>query len=349
MKKVLVVANHIPVFDTNAGDYRIFQIIRILSKKHRLFFLPLMEPGRKYKFYINQLKKAGAELLGPADVRKIINYNFDLVIFEFYHSALKLIDWFRAKPSVRVIVDSHIIKYIENQRLGWLSEKKLIESRGTELSIYRKADTVIAVSEREKDILEDETSAEVICIPTAIKISDEIRGRKGRKNIVFIGYMNNRQNQDAVLWFANKIFPLILKEIPSVRFYVVGSSPPEKIKKLSSDKIRVVGYVPDPTLYTSSCLVSVVPLRVGGGIKQKILDAMAYGSPVVSTSTSAEGMGLTDGEDVFLADDPDYFAERVIRLYRKEKIWYKLSLNGYKKVKGSYSMDSMEQKFLKQI
>ena len=119
--------------------------------------------------------------------------------------------------------------------------------------------------------------------------------------------------------------------------------------KIESVNIKVTGFVVDPTVYTSSCLVSIVPLRFGAGMKQKILEAMAYGCPVVTTSIGAEGMGLSEDSDVLVAEKPEDFAWKVISLYRDEKIWHKLSKNGYKKVRKNYSMEIMEKKLLQAV
>jgi glycosyltransferase involved in cell wall biosynthesis len=118
-----------------------------------------------------------------------------------------------------------------------------------------------------------------------------------------------------MLWFANDIFPRIREANQDATLNIVGSAPPPEILELGLRKaISVTGPVPDVAPYLQGARISIAPLRVGSGIKGKIIEAMAYGRPVVTTSVGAEGMGLTDGQNVVIAEGAGSFAAAVIDL-----------------------------------
>ncbi|MCL2894650.1 glycosyltransferase [Brenneria tiliae] len=135
-------------------------------------------------------------------------------------------------------------------------------------------------------------------------------------NIMFWGAMNRKENIDAVFWFVNSIFPKIVEKEPNVKFFIVGANPPESVIKLGNGNIIVTGFVENPVEYFERMQISVVPLRYGAGIKIKVLEALAARIPVVSTSVGAEGVTDVNGL-LTIADDENYFAKKVICLFKK--------------------------------
>lgn len=136
-----------------------------------------------------------------------------------------------------------------------------------------------------------------------------------KANLIFWGAMNRKENIDAVIWFANDIFPRILKEVPDATFTIVGANPSESVKSLACHNITVTGFVEDPTSFFESAHVSVVPLRYGAGIKIKVLETLAARIPTVSTSTGAEG--VSDSQNLlYVTDDEDMFSREVVNLIK---------------------------------
>lgn len=133
-------------------------------------------------------------------------------------------------------------------------------------------------------------------------------------SIVFIGSMDYHANISGVLHFAGEILPRIHARLPDVRTYIVGKNPSREVRRLASDRVIVTGAVPDVRPYVAAAGVSVVPLLVGGGTRLKILEAMAMGKAIVSSSVGAEGIPGGDGDTIMLADDPETFARRVVEL-----------------------------------
>ena len=132
--------------------------------------------------------------------------------------------------------------------------------------------------------------------------------------LIFAGNMGYRPNIDAMTYFCQEILPLIRREIADVEMWVVGKNPPPEVERLGGNGVHVTGRVEDVRPYYGWSTVCVVPLRAGGGTRLKILEAMALGRPVVSTSIGCEGLEVADGEHLFIADQPEAFADRTVRL-----------------------------------
>lgn len=160
--------------------------------------------------------------------------------------------------------------------------------------------------------------------------------------IVFTGVMGYVPNEDAALHFVEDIFPLVRAKRPEVQFWIVGSEPSEKVKALTRiSGVHVTGKVDDVRPYVRSATVFVCPLRVGSGVKNKILAAMAMQKATVATTMSIDGLDLADNREVLLADEPQAFAEKVVRLLTDQKAAQQLGVNGLARVQGQYSWDAM--------
>jgi hypothetical protein len=149
-----------------------------------------------------------------------------------------------------------------------------------------------------------------------------------RKDIVFVGGYQHSPNIDAVQYFVTEIMPLLRQQLPGVRFYAVGSKVPAEIQVLASEDVIITGFVEDLTPLLDKMRISVAPLRYGAGIKGKIGTAMAVGLPVVATPLAAEGMSLTNGENILVADGAKAIADAIVKLYQDEALWNRISQNG---------------------
>jgi sugar transferase (PEP-CTERM/EpsH1 system associated) len=160
--------------------------------------------------------------------------------------------------------------------------------------------------------------------------------------IVFAGVMAYAPNEDAALYFAQEILPLVKARRPQVKFWIVGSEPSERIKALAHiPGVHVTGKVDDVRPYVRSAAVIVCPLRIGSGVKNKILAAMAMRKATVATTMSVEGLDLADNREVLLADEPGMFADKVVRLLADKKEALRLGTNGLARVKSQYSWSAM--------
>ena len=159
-------------------------------------------------------------------------------------------------------------------------------------------------------------------------------------SLVFTGSMDWHPNEDAVLYFCHHVLPLIRTEFPEIKFCIVGSNPSERVLGLQRlEGVVVTGSVEDVRPYISNAAVYVVPLRVGGGTRLKILQALAMRKAVVSTSIGCEGLDLQPEEHLLVADEPQQFAESTIRLVRDRSLRNRLSESGGALVREKYSWD----------
>lgn len=193
---------------------------------------------------------------------------------------------------------------------------------GYERRVCRAADQVVAVSEADAVALRRLVPRlHVAVVPNGVDLTflhpgvvPSLPGIAPHA-LVFTGKMDYRPNVDAVLWFADHVLPLILQQVPDAHFYVVGQQPHERLARLAGQPaITLTGRVPDVRPYIAAAAVYVVPLRIGGGTRLKVLEAMAMARPIVSTRLGCDGFAFTDGQEVVFADDPPAFAAAVVAL-----------------------------------
>jgi len=209
--------------------------------------------------------------------------------------------------------ESHPAKRLVYQ----IEAKKML---GYERSALGRFDHVIAVSEHDRQqFLAMDPRCSTSVVPTGVdthKYSPAPPSHADPPRIVFTGSMDWEPNIDAVGYFCAEILPRIRAEFPTAVFQVVGRNPHPSVKQLASPFIEVTGTVPSVAKYLGEASVIVVPLRIGGGTRLKIFEAMAVGKAVVSTSIGAEGLDVQSGRDLILADDATTFAEAVNLLLR---------------------------------
>jgi sugar transferase (PEP-CTERM/EpsH1 system associated) len=215
----------------------------------------------------------------------------------------------------------------ESRRLRkWLYRQQWARMLRFEGRTVARFDRVLAVSDVDRDTLQrlypESLSSPVSVIPTGVDTTyfkPEPRQPSGARRIVFTGSMDWLPNADGVLFFCDEILPLIRQVEPDVTFTIVGRSPTPAVRRLAEDRsIEVTGRVEDVRPYLAKSAVYVVPLRIGGGTRLKIFEAMSAGRAVVSTTIGAEGLPAQHGQHLLLADTPEAFAQSVIRLLRDD-------------------------------
>ena len=223
--------------------------------------------------------------------------------------------------------------------------------RRYELEVCRSCDMVLTVSEEDKNTLQDMDAAinNIRCVPIGVDIDyfNPVERNADSRNLLSVGTMYWPPNVDSMLYFSREIFPIIKKQVPGCTLTIAGQRPVAAIQSLSADpSISVTGYVDDVRETARDCGAFVVPLRSGSGVRVKILNAMAMGLPIVSTSIGVEGIAVKDGVHALIADSPRDFSEASIKVLQDRDLAQQLGDNGRKLVCEKYSWDAVGKQLL---
>ena len=196
-----------------------------------------------------------------------------------------------------------------------------LKLRSFERQAMEKFDACVVVSEKDKELLRSMgVKNELFIVPngTDTKFFHPNSGKVVDDSVLWIGHMDVHTNKDAALFFWKEIYPILKKKYPEVKMTFVGTAPPKEIVDASKmdGQVKVTGFVDDIRPYIDEAAVMVVPIRIGSGTRLKILDAMAMGKAIVSTSVGCEGLNVNDGKDILIADDPEDFANQTIDLLK---------------------------------
>jgi polysaccharide biosynthesis protein PslH len=219
-----------------------------------------------------------------------------------------------------------------------------------ERRVSREAGHIVAVSETDAAEMRRLFDVDrVTAIPTGVNIEfflpPEPRPTSVSADLVFVGSMDWLPNVDGVLYFVREILPLIRKQRPETTLAIVGRTPPPKIAELAGPQIVITGTVPDIRPYLWGSAVSIVPLRIGGGTRLKIYEAMAAKIPVVSTTIGAEGLTVHPPGDIRIADTPQAFAEQCLDLLADPVARSRVSTAAWEMVNANFSWDQVSRAF----
>ena len=225
--------------------------------------------------------------------------------------------------------------------------------RKLEDQLLAQCDVHTVCSEREREaLLSRGVPARVEVIPNGVDVQSFAATQPSsepRRNLVFVGSMDYHANVDGALYFAREVWPKIRALRPDLKFVICGSRPTAEILALRNSQpgVTVTGTVDDVRPYYQSALASIVSLRVGGGTRLKVLEAMAAGTPVVSTTLGAEGLAVTHGKDVLIADTPAEMVDAIVHLQNESEQWRSLVLNGRRLVETRYDWSVSGEKLLR--
>jgi GT2 family glycosyltransferase/glycosyltransferase involved in cell wall biosynthesis len=350
--RVLVIDACTPTPDQDSGSVRMVNTMRAL-----------IDLGWKVAFvaenrawdpkYTPPLQQLGVEMLYHpwfADAPKWLAEHgdeIDCVVLSRHYVAAPLIDVLKAyAPRARRIFDTVDLHFLREERYAALSgsAEAATQARATrtqELAVMRACELTWVVSETERTLLADVApDVRVDLLSNVHEVVGNRRGFDARRDLWFVGGFQHTPNVDAMLWFCGEIWPAIATRLPEARFHIVGSKMPAEIKALEGPRIVVHGHVESLDGFLDDCRLSVAPLRYGAGVKGKINSAMAHGQPVVATPIAVEGMHLTDGDSVLVAETAADFADAVVRLYEDRVLWERLSAAGVANVQTHFSFDA---------
>ena len=253
---------------------------------------------------------------------------------------------------VRRVISVHECYYLarlkayRHSTTGMAKIKEAINLKGLkkyEFEMYRNADKVLTLTPQGKEELLDICpDLDIAVVPHGVDVDSFPFSslEEQEKSIVFVGNYLHHPNVDAVLFFHSEIWPDLKSRLPEVKFLVVGQGPPPEIQNLSQDRaITVTGRVDDVRPFLKKGRVFICPVRLGGGFRGKILEAMAMGRPVVSTSLGAEGIPAKQRENIILADTPEEFAQGILDLMTDDSLFERIRTQARKLVEDKYAWE----------
>lgn len=260
------------------------------------------------------------------------------------------------KTGARLILDHHNIESIIYKRLAETTSSRLKRMylnwewpklERYEVDIAKQVDYTITVTDEDAAILRafapDEIKVGAVPIGVDGTYFYPVDRDPDSKTLLSIGTMYWQPNVEGMMWFYERMWPLIKQEMPEVRLHIVGNRPTQQIQSLAQadPNITVTGYVDDVRLSARDCAVFIVPLLAGSGMRVKILNALAMALPIVSTRIGAEGIGVTDGKDILLANNPENFARACVKLLRDAEMRDRMGAAGRELVEKYYSWDAI--------
>ena len=217
-----------------------------------------------------------------------------------------------------------------------------------ERAVCRAASHVVAVSAVDEQIMRQRFGiSETSSVSTGVDLEYFERPTSARRSsdLVFLGSMDWMPNIDGTQWFLSEVLPLIRAQKPDVRLAIVGRNPPPSLTETRDASVSVTGTVPDVRPYLWESAVSIVPLRVGGGTRLKIFEAMAAGTPVVSTTVGAEGLPVKHGDTIRIADNASQFAAECLDLLQNANLRNTLAENGLDLIQQNFSWAQVTRHF----
>jgi glycosyltransferase involved in cell wall biosynthesis len=264
-----------------------------------------------------------------------------------------------SKNRCRKILTLYDVPYVQYRRImmaerDWHAKLRIfyldwLFSKRATLEYGGLFDKYVMVSELDRaTLLRERPNLDIAVVPNGVDTKGYpfLAEQPAKPTLLLVGKMNYLPNVDAAVFFCQEIFPLIKQRVPEAKLLIVGGNPRNSVQGLASEHITVTGYVDSVMPYYQQSCVSVVPLRSGGGTRLKILESMALGRPVVSTTVGCEGLAVTHEENILIADDPPDFAAQTVRLLTDAELRARLIRNGRRLVETTYDWEVIAQRLL---
>jgi sugar transferase (PEP-CTERM/EpsH1 system associated) len=357
-KITLLSLDSIPVKDMSGLEKfcNVEPVFANTSNSYLKMFLNLFSPSpyTMSKYYIKDFETKLYNLLKKN--------RFDIVHIDSLHMAYygKMI---KSYFNIPIVLREHNVEsviweryYQESSNLlkkiyAGMQFKKVYKYESKILEVFDKC--LMITKEDEKRIKQMNPKIKTAVVPAGVDTSKffPMDIPEEPYSIVSVASMDWMPNIDGVIWFYKKIFPKIKREIPSAKLYIVGKNPPLEIKNIVDKNVIVTGYVEDVREYIAKAAVFIVPLKVGGGMRIKILNALAMSKAIVSTSVGCEGIEVTDGKNICVANREEDFARKIIELMLDREKRERIGKNGLELIRKKYTWEKMasliEEEYIK--
>ncbi len=356
---VVVVDHYVPQPDRDAGSRSTMAIISGLLK---MGFTVKFWPDNLWydPVYTPQLQQLGVEVIyGSKHLGRFKQWLaaadgcVSHVLLNRPHVAINYVDILEGFTDIQVVYYGHDLHFERLQRECAINpsaslEKDIKYFYTLESTIWSKVDAVLYPSQEEAETVKRLLpSANVAAVsPYVYEGIDAFAQRAPVQSnkIIFVAGFGHPPNTDAAVWFVKDIFPIVKIQYPEAKLYLIGSNPTDQVIQLKSNSIYVTGYVTDEELaaHYASARVAVVPLRFGAGVKNKVVEAMAYGVPLITTPVGVQG--LDGAADIIpVVAEPQEFSEAVCSVLASDDYWSRYSEKGNAYIASRYSLDAMKQ------
>jgi polysaccharide biosynthesis protein PslH len=263
--------------------------------------------------------------------------NYDIVQIETLFMS-PYIEIIRNNSNAKIILRAHNIEHLIWKRVSKSTNnpiKKIylkhlaITLENYERKIIGKYDGIAAISEKDKLFFEEQTNAPVSTISFGVDTAKYVTSNENieEQSLFHIGSMNWIPNDEGMKWFLDNVWGDVCNIIPDIKLYLAGREMPKWLYKKESKNLRIEGEVPDALEFIKSKSISIVPLLSGSGIRIKIIESMAMGKAVISTSIGAEGINYIDGENILIADNSSETVNAIIKLYNDKELTSRIGNN----------------------
>ena len=367
IKRALVCHPQMPQYDRQRGSQRALEVIEFLQEAGWAVSF-WAQHGNNGERYMRILQQRGVATYIGFDSRTdqlIGGGRLDLAILGFWHVAELCMPIIRRiSPTTRIIVDSIDLHLLRNARRIFrasahsrpssLLDATYASDMIREVNVYAAADGVLAVSQKEADLINDlvgdPTLAHAVPLSEGLTRSTVPFGE--RRGILFVGNFLHKPNIEAAEYLCKDILPALDQEILAHHpVYIVGNALNDTVRSYGSElpQVRMVGWVPSLQPYFERARISVVPMQHGAGTKGKLIQAMMSGIPSVSTSIGMEGLNLQDGEHVIVANDPATFADSMTRLLKDAKLWKRVARHGRTHISAVHGREAVRRRLLQVV
>jgi len=381
--KILMLTPYLPYPLWSGGQIRTYNLLKNLAKKHEITLFSFIRDEIEIRYKSELLKFCKrvetfkrrpawslknillsaftpfpflvsiyySRTLQRAIASELQDNHYDLIHAETFYVMPNI-----PKSSVPVLLVEQTIEFLVYQHfveriflpIRLLLSLDVAKIKYWEKYYWKKAQKVVAMSSADKYVMQREVKElDVDIVPNGVNTQEffKIEKKKSKGNVIlFVGNFKWLQNKEAVEFLVEKVFPKIQKRIAEAKLWIVGRYPSIRIKNYQSESIKISQDIEDIKDAYAESDVLLAPIFGPGGTRYKILEAMAAGLPVVTTSTGIEGLGAKNDEDILVRDDPDSLANATVEILTKRELSEKLTASGKKLIATHYDWKKISEK-----
>ena len=359
---------------SNGHDVR---VLSVCSKKHPVI-LDRIDSEYKAKtnfeavkidLSIRPLDAAIALLCGESyHVKRYIDQNFEKRLTEILNSEefdvvhvesiflTPYVATIRRHSNARVVLRAHNVEYNIWQQMAkecrhglkrWYLKKLALALRVYETEHINDYDGIVCITDEDaENFKRSDCRKPIIGIPFGIAPQTTENIIETPSTLFHIGSMDWMPNDRSIRWFLKEVWPQLHKELPTVKLFLAGRKMPDDLMEMNLDGVTVLGEVDNATQFMAGKQINIVPLLAGSGIRIKIIEAMALGKTVISTSVGASGIRYTDGENLLIADTPQEFISQIRRCTEDIDYCKRIGQNAFELIKKEYDNSILTQRFI---